>query len=604
ADRLDDRFRLLTAGSRTALPRQQTLRAVVDWSWDLLDAAERDVLGRLSVFAGGCDLAAAEAVCGPAALEALGSLVDKSLLAAAPADGGGMRYRLLETVAEYAAERLDESGQRTGAERAHLTHYREFARHADRLLRGHGQQDAIAGLEREYENIRTALRRAVTARDEQEALNLVHSLIWYWQMRDLRIEARNWCVEVMALGPDPFTEPVRRALPVWERVTDAPPPLSGEALIEARRGVHLAHVACMDTELESWQTERGRRKLAIIAQVYEPGMPQVCRSPGMLWFYAVMLSGGIERLRGIIDAAVRTARETPGYEWELAGVLHVRANILANRSDWAGDAVRDAEESLEIHRRLGDAWGIAEALSSRAEARERGGDHQAAAADFEAAIEQAERLGARSQAAVLAARLGGTLSEAGEHERAEAVLRGVLASPDNLLGEAMPAARLFLAGLLGATGRTAEARDELRTVRENFHLAHFVLFDAFIVGAEAWLDMTDGRYEACLDNSRRALEMAGDPLALVIQPTTRAVYLVVAAIALAEGDGGRRARDAARCLGAAAALLPPGHVEATTERRSRERAEAATRAALDDRVYEEAFAEGGGLSPEEAAALL
>ncbi|MFC7510733.1 hypothetical protein ACFQV4_06310 [Streptomyces thermocarboxydus] len=73
ADRLDDRFRLLTSGSRTVLPRQQTLRAVVDWSWELLDAGERDVLGRLSVFAGGCDLTAAEAVCGPAALDALGS---------------------------------------------------------------------------------------------------------------------------------------------------------------------------------------------------------------------------------------------------------------------------------------------------------------------------------------------------------------------------------------------------------------------------------------------------------------------------------------------------------------------------------------------------
>ncbi|MER6694452.1 AfsR/SARP family transcriptional regulator, partial [Streptomyces minutiscleroticus] len=131
ADRLDDRFRLLTSGSRTVLPRQQTLRAVVDWSWELLGADERDVLSRLSVFAGGCDLAAAEAVCGPAALEALGSLVDKSLVVAAPAADGTMRYRLLETVAEYARERLEESGARAAAERAHLTYYRELARTTD-----------------------------------------------------------------------------------------------------------------------------------------------------------------------------------------------------------------------------------------------------------------------------------------------------------------------------------------------------------------------------------------------------------------------------------------------------------------------------------------
>src|SRR5690348_7108757 len=136
ADRLDDRFRLLTSGSRTVLPRQQTLRAVVDWSWDLLDEEERDVLSRLSVFAGGCDLAAAEAVCGPVAFDALGSLVDKSLVVAAPGADGEMRYRLLETVAEYAAERLAERGGRRQAERAHLTYYRELARTTDPLLRG------------------------------------------------------------------------------------------------------------------------------------------------------------------------------------------------------------------------------------------------------------------------------------------------------------------------------------------------------------------------------------------------------------------------------------------------------------------------------------
>ncbi|WP_416966310.1 ATP-binding protein, partial [Streptomyces sp. Agncl-13] len=204
ADRLDDRFRLLTSGSRTLLPRQQTLRAVVDWSWDLLDADEREVLTTLSVFAGGCDLDAAEAVCGPVAFETLGSLVDKSLVVAAPSGDGEMRYRLLETVAEYAGERLDEAGRRPRAERAHLTYYRELARTTDPLLRGPGQLAAVGRLELEYENLRTALRHAVAERDEQEAICLVLSLIWYWQMRDVRIEARNWCAEVMALGPDPF----------------------------------------------------------------------------------------------------------------------------------------------------------------------------------------------------------------------------------------------------------------------------------------------------------------------------------------------------------------------------------------------------------------
>ncbi|MEU9575008.1 BTAD domain-containing putative transcriptional regulator [Streptomyces massasporeus] len=607
ADRLDDRFRLLTSGSRTVLPRQQTLRAVVDWSWELLDEDERDVLRRLSVFAGGCDLPAAEAVCGPAALEALGSLVDRSLVVAAPPDGsagGEMRYRLLETVAEYAGERLDESGQRADAERAHLTYFRELARLTDPLLRGPGQLAAIHRLEREYENLRTALRHAVALRDEQEALCLALSLVWYWQMRDLRIEARNWCREVMALGPDPFAEPVRPAVAVWERCTDAPPPMTGELLAEARRGIHLAHLACMDTELDAWQNPRSQEKLRAIARTYEPGLPQNCRLPGLLWFFAVMLTGDMDRLRVIIDASIRTCRQAPDFDWELASGLQMRANFLANRTDWAGDAARDADEALEIFRRLSDDWGTAEALSARAEAHERKGDYAAAAADYEAAIVHAERLGARAQAAVLRARLGNVLLEAGEDERGERLLREVIAQHEDTHSEVMPAARLFLAGWLGMTDRVPEAREHLRRLRQDFRIAHFIVFDAYILGAEAWLDATEGRYEECLRRIRTGMERAADPLSEAITPHVRSGYLIIGARALAAMDGGGRAEDAARCLGAFDALLPPRHVAQRQERETRERTERQARALLGDQAYETAYAQGGGLSPEEAAELL
>ncbi|MFF5299876.1 BTAD domain-containing putative transcriptional regulator [Streptomyces sp. NPDC013161] len=608
ADRLDDRFRLLTSGSRTLLPRQQTLRAVVDWSWDLLDADERDVLTTLSVFAGGCDLAAAEAVCGPVAFETLGSLVDKSLVVAAPSGEGEMRYRLLETVAEYAGERLDEAGRRPRAERAHLTYYRELARTTDPLLRGPGQLAAVGRLELEYENLRTALRHAVAERDEQEAICLVLSLVWYWQMRDVRIEARNWCVEVMALGPDPFTAPVRRAEPVWQRCTDVPPPLTGELLTEARRGVHLAHLGWMDTELEAWEAPAAKEKLRLITEVYEPGHPQTCRTPGMLWFYAVLMTGNVERLPGILEAAVRTCRATPGMEWELATTLQMRANMLANRSDWAGDAVRDADESLEIFRRLGDAWGTAEALSARAEARERIGEFGLAAADYEAAIEHAERLGAHGQTAVLGARLGSVLVEGGEAERGERILREVVEKqPYGGGNEAMPAARMFLAGYLAMTGRPAEAREQLRLLREQFTISHFVVFDAYILGLEAWVATVDDDYDEALDKIRRALHRAGDPLSEAIAPHMTPLYLGLAAIALAEIDGGGRARDAVRCLVTARALLPSGHVATSMEREVYRQAERHARAALGDEAYEicaAEYAEGDGLSVEEAAALV
>ncbi|MFI8202507.1 BTAD domain-containing putative transcriptional regulator [Streptomyces sp. NPDC085937] len=604
ADRLDDRFRLLTSGSRTALPRQQTLRAVVDWSWDLLDTGERDVLCRLSVFAGGCDLTAAEAVCGPAALDALGSLVDKSLVVAAPSGDGGMRYRLLETVSEYAAERLDETGWRADTERAHLTYYRELARTTEPMLRGAGQTVAVARLEREYENVRTALRHAVALRDEQEALCITLSLVWYWQMRDLRIEARNWCSEVMALAPDPFTDPVRPAAPLWERCTDAPPPMTGELLAEARRGVHLAHLAHMDTELDDWQTPQAQHKLRLITATYEPGMPQVCRPPGLLWVFAVMLTGDMERLRQVVDAAIRTCRGNPGFEWELAAGLQLRANFLANRSDWAGDARRDADEALEIHRRLGDTWGIAEALSARGEARERAGEFHEAAADFEAARRHADRLDARAHADVLTARLANALLEAGEAERGERLLREVIDSTKGRHTEALPAARLFLTGWLSTTGRTEEAREHLRALREEFRIAHYVVFDAFILGAEGWLEVAAGHDERGLEIVREAVRQAKDPLATAMAPHMHSAYVTLGAVALAALDGGRHARDAARCVGAADAWLPPGHRSGLVERAVRERAEARARAALGDADYEDAYAEGAGLSEEEADALL
>ncbi|MGY0066927.1 BTAD domain-containing putative transcriptional regulator [Streptomyces sp. QTS137] len=611
ADRLDDRFRLLTSGSRTVRPRQQTLRAVVDWSWDLLDAGERDVLRRLSVFAGGCDLAAAEAVCGPAVLDVLGSLVDKSLVVAAPSGAGAgrggdeMRYRLLETVAEYASERLDEAGARPGAERAHLTYFRELARTTDPLLRGPDQLVAIERLEREYENLRTALRHALAARDEQEALCLTLSLAWYWQMRDQRTEARTWCREVMALGPDPFAEPARPVPSLWQSCIAAPPPMTDEVLAEARRGVHLAHMACIDTELDDWMTPQAQHRLRVIAAAYEPGQPQICRPPGAFWAFALLLNGEMNTLHKVVDAAVRTCRQTPGFDWELASNLHMRANFLANRSDWAGDALRDADEALEIYRRIGDAWGAAEGLAARAEARERRGEYALAAADYEEAIRYAERLGAHAQTTVLTARLGGVLLEAGQEERGERLLRGII---DRRGGDghepALPAARLFLTGCLGMTGRVAEAREQLRALREEFRIAHYAVFDAFILGAEGWLDIADGHDERALGTIRAALAQSNNPLTLAIAVHMRASHLTMAAMALAGVDGGRHARDAARCLGAADASLPPRHIAGRMEREVRERAERRIREVLGAAAYAAAYAEGGRLSPEEAAALV
>ncbi|MEV7614563.1 BTAD domain-containing putative transcriptional regulator [Streptomyces sp. NPDC089799] len=652
ADRLDDRFRLLTSGSRTVLPRQQTLRAVVDWSWDLLDGAERTVLRRLSVFAGGCDLSAAEAVCaddavrthegpvgavrtdeGPAGArtagaagtagapdttgttgtagtavfdvtDVLGALVDKSLVIAAPGPDGEMRYRLLETVAEYAAERLGEvPGDREATERRHLVHYRELARTTEPLLRGHGQRAAVRVLVTEYENLRTALRRAVAAQDVQEVLCLIHSLAWYWTMHDLKTESRHWSEAAAVLGPDPFRPPVAPAPPIRRRIIDTPPPYDGDLLAEGWRGIRLIRLASRDQSAEAWHSPSTAAEIAGVLAAYRPGLPQTCRLPAGMWIYAVMISGDAVLLRQVIDATVNTSREL-AFRWELASALQLRANVLANRADWAGDAARDAEESLAVFRELGDDWGCAEALSARAESREKRGEFALAADDFRAAIRHAERLGAKAQVTVLRVRLAGALHEQGAGEEAEEILTDVLATRQRYGNEAMPAARMFYAIRLGRTGRLAEARAQVEFLREEFALGAYAVFDAYLLGLVAWLDIWEGKYEDARAVLRQALATVAEPMAQMVFPQMRAVFLMTAAEALAGLGGPERAADAARLLGAYRTHLPAGHFAVSTERESAARSEETARAVLGDAAFEAAYAEGGLLGTEEATALV
>ncbi|MFC8763577.1 BTAD domain-containing putative transcriptional regulator [Streptomyces sp. NPDC057193] len=616
AERLDDRFRLLTSGARTVLPRQQTLRAVVDWSWDLLDDAERAVLRRLSVFTGGTDLEAAEAVCaapdgggaptpsGPApadVLDLLGSLVDKSLVVAAPGEAG-MRYRLLETVAEYAGERLDEAGERDAVERRHLTYYRELARRTDPELRGPKQVAAIARFETEYGNLRTALRRAVDARDEDEALLLVHSVLWYWQMRDLRTDALHWSMAAAALGPDPFAQPSAPVVPLYEPCTAGPPPLSEEQRWEARRGVRLVELINMNHETSRWTSPEGMRRLREMTAGYEPGLPQTCRVPGSFAFFAVLLIGEAGRLNELLDTTVEACRRYH-YDWDLANALQLRANMLANRGDLASEAIRDADESLEIFVRLGDAWGAAEALSSRAEARERRLEFEESAADFAAAIGYAEQIGAQAQMALLRVRYAGTLVETGRFAEGEAILREVLDGAHGRGHEPQLGTRMFLGLALGRSGRTAEAREHLLALRREFDSETLSLFEGFTLGCLGWLDDLDGRYGSALALAAQAYERSLGSLSMTVAPQMPAVHLVTAAWALA-GLGGPRARTGAVLLGAREGLLPPGHLSPPMERENLERATELVRSVLGEEVFAAAYAEGDGLSLEEAAALL
>ncbi|WP_438488310.1 AfsR/SARP family transcriptional regulator [Streptomyces sp. S186] len=622
ADRLDDRFRLLTSGSRTLLPRQQTLRAVVDWSWDLTDEPERAVLRRLSVFAGGCDLAAAEEVCaagGVAPYEVaglLGSLIDKSLAVADPdgaADDSGaagagaqMRYRLLETVAEYAGERLDEAGERAATERRHLVRYRELARTTDPLLRGRGQRAAIDRLQLEHDNLRTALRRAIAAGDEHEALCLVLSLQWFWSLRDHRGEAHTWARAAGALGPNPFTPPVVPAPDLYERPIDAPPPMAPAQLAEARRQVRLVALSTLDAGLRALHSPEMREELSGILAAYRPGMPQTCKVPGVMWYFAVVLTGRWEDLSGLLDAAVEACRRH-GYDWELAFVLQLRSRVRNGRRGGPARAASYADEALRIFHRLGDAWGASEALAGRGETAEKRGAYDAAAHDYKAAMVHAEALGAHGQTLMLRARLGGVLFESGRADEGERMLREVLAEAETRSSgrDAVPFTRMALAVQMSVTGRIQEARRELLAVRETFAGHGPDLFLGLLDSLLLSLDVDEGQHgPELLPRLRRALELTRDPLTEMVDPDLPVVQLMLGARVLAAVRGAAGARDAARLIGAFDALWGGAQVPPRSVREGRARAEEAVRALLADPDYEAARAEGGGLSLDEAAALL
>ena len=213
ADRLDQRFRLLTGGSRAAPERQQTLEATVGWSYSLLHRAEQQLLGRLSVFAESFDLDAAEAVCGFGDIEAfdviglLGSLVDKSLVVAEPA-GEALRYRLLETIRQFAAGRLaGVAGEAAAVAAAHCAHYLSVAETAAPYLTGPGQGSWLARLDTDQANLRRAAERAASRPDGTgQVLHFGVALRRYWMARSRDEESASLLLPVLD-RPDARADP-------------------------------------------------------------------------------------------------------------------------------------------------------------------------------------------------------------------------------------------------------------------------------------------------------------------------------------------------------------------------------------------------------------
>ncbi|KIQ61919.1 hypothetical protein TR51_22075 [Kitasatospora griseola] len=615
ADRLDSRFALLTAGSRTLLPRQQTLRAVVDWSWDLLGPRERAVLRRLSVFAGGCTLESAEAVLADAEVpraevaDLLLSLVDKSLLVAGL--GEQPRYWMLETIHEYATERFAEAAEPEVADR-HTAHYRELGRTAHLNLHGPGQLDELARLDREQENLRAALRRAVDARQEQEGLALVLSMAGYWMLRDYRTESRAWYEAVAALGPDPYAEDAPPPVPLTAGPLDAPLPMPPELLDEARRQLGLHRLISMFSGDMSMLDSSGALHTAErILATYTPDLPQSYRQPVLARIFTVFLTGEIERTREVMDDAVAGAR-LHGGPLDLAFALQLRARLLNDLAGALDRAIADSEEALALYTALGDRWGMSDALSGKAENATKSGDAAQAEAAFRQAIELSTQLGAHQEVPMLRARLGEVLAER-DPEAGERMVREAVAAAAEEHTDAEGArmyGRLVLCNLAVRRGEYTEALALLDELPVGQALRGPVpsVFAGIVACIRGWVVARSGDPAAGLELMRAGRRSMTDVEggATIFVEHMAMMLMVPMAGALVEYartyDEPAAARRAAELLGAHEGIS--GMPGSFMERSEHARCVAAARDLLGADAYLSAYEQGGRLTLREASALL
>jgi predicted ATPase/DNA-binding SARP family transcriptional activator len=573
ADRLDDRFALLSVGTRGVLPRHQTLRAIIDWSWDLLDDSERAVLRRLSVFSGGATPDSAERVCslgGDSAgiVNVIASLVDKSLVVAT--GEREVRYRLLETVRAYAADRLTESGESGDAAAAHAEYFLALAERAEPELRG---RDQIAWLDRltaEHDNCAAAIRYTVGIGDAAYALRFVRSLAWFWVMRDYDTEAGEWAAEALRLSGDTAPDGHAEAYALCQlfvaigRIA-ASPPSDAQQLQQALAGLQLPSgisdpllvmVAPMLAVFGGDQ-ERARQELTAISEHPDPWV----RAAGLaLSGHLTVGDGDIERAAQDLATGYELFREL-GDRFGRIACLTGLAEVAVARGR-PQDAVRALEEVVGY-----GTEGLAGNLSKTmlvplGRARAMAGDIARGVADLEEGLRLAEKLGELDHAAMAYVELGeiarreGDLPHSQEHlDRALEIVESRPKGPDMAGAAAITFSRL---------GCLAEQASDL-------------------AAAAQW--------------QRRAISvLSGSHLSLL--PSNPILATVVEGIAALSAARGEHAR-AAELLGLAHALQ--GFRNAASLEVIR--AKAAIDAALSKADAEAAYARGRRMTRDEALAL-
>ncbi len=551
--RLDDRFRALTAGHSDTPARQRTLRAMLDWSWELLTEAERTVLRRLSVHVDGWTLSAAEAVAGGGGLDVpdlLARLVDRSLVAATAATTADPpRYRLLESVAEYASAKLREAGEVAEVERRHRDHYARLAATADPHLRGPRQRQWLALLDAEAANLRAAIDHA--ARDG-EAMPLVESLAWYWVLRGRLGEGRRALTAALAAGgPDDVAGTVR----VWH---------SAFSLLTGVAPGLVPPPATRPTDAQA-AARRARAE----------------------WFLGFTGLGMGELSVGHdIVAGALAVFEDQGDRWGTAAAHGTLARYALSRSDLDAMA-RHGERSMALFTEAGDRWGQLHATFGLGTHAEVVGDYDRAAELHRDGLRIAEELGLNTEVSDKLSALGRIAVLTGDHEQADELhecARLQAVEQGYTIGEEY--AELGLALSARRQGRFDEAEARLRKWLVYDRRLESDMAIALIVAELGFIAEQRGDAEAACALHREGLaaaRKAADP---------RAVALALEGLAGVEALCGAHERSA-RLLGAAAALraqvgapLPSG------ERGDVDRIAATCRAAVGEDAFASAFDHG------------
>jgi non-specific serine/threonine protein kinase len=460
AARLDDRFRLLTGGSRTALPRQQTLRALIDWSWDLLSAEEKLLFRRLSVFVSGWTLEAAEfVVAGPDAsqpssqsqtspldvLELLTRLVDKSLVVVEEHDGV-IRYRMLETIRQYGREKLVEAGEAEVKDLRgrQLAFFLKLAESAEPALRGSDQVTWLARLELEHDNLRAGLNWVGVAVGSgyasETALRLAGALARFWYLHGYWSEGRAWLRQALLAEPLPemasegWRRARARALAALGWLMDENGedlPLYEESLALYRGLGDRAGMAYALRGLGAGLLNRGEHEQSLVRLNEALDLYRGLSDP---WGIAItqynrgwlaVYQDNAARAAAIWEESLAAFRQT-GDRWGIAVTLGALSYIARQRGDYAR-AVALSEESLGYFREVGDNAGIATSLNRLGIIAFRRGDYRQAVSLIEEGIPLKRELGEQLGLSDDFALLGLIAGYQGEYDRATAWLEQSLA---------------------------------------------------------------------------------------------------------------------------------------------------------------------------------